>query len=275
MRPSVVALVVVDALLLAAASVSAFTIDPLASRVKARPWPARVTPTGPWTATLEGSGPRFTMTAVAGAIPDALDDATLRLPDDRRDPLNLTLPDGTTWRPNGEFRLEATGPLAFTSVRARDGALVVGVDSLETVLGLAEGPVTAIGTFTGPAGERVDRLGLPTTARIGADCGRPRCSDPIPRAAPVVSLRVGPGFAVGAKTSAAAGEMAVGGTARAAALGRTWDGLVGAVEGTGLEGTATWDGRTWSVSANAAAARQVWIDVWPIADTIPLAVRPA
>ena len=267
MRPSVVVLIVVDVALLIAASVSARSIDPMVSRVEARPWPARVSPTGPWSATLEGSGRRFTMTTMTGAIPDALDDATFRLPEERGDPLNLTLPDGTIWHPKGEFRLEAAGPLAFTSVRARGSGLDLGVGSLEGVLAAAEGPVTAVGTFAGPVGQRVDRLPVPPTTRIGEDCGRPNCSDPFPRADPVVTLRAAPGAAVRAKTAAVSGEVAVVGTARAAALGRSWDGLVGAVEGTGLEATATWDGRAWSVSANAAAASQVWIDVWPVVDT--------
>jgi hypothetical protein len=59
----------------------------------------------------------------------------------------------------------------------------------------------------------------------------------------------------------------VAGTARAEALGRSWDGLVGAVEGRETKGTATWDGRAWSVSASAGTAHQVWMDVWPVATT--------
>ena len=282
MRASVVALVVSDALLLAAASVSAFTIDPFVSRVEARPWPARVRPTEPWSATLAGSGARVTMSSVAGTVPDALDAATFRLPAGGGDPRNLTLPDGTAWRPEGGFRLEATGPLAFTSGRAREDSVELGTESLPAVLGLAHGPITAVGTFTGPAGQRVDRLPLPSTARIGVDCGRPPCPDPSVgpvaslrarpgtalRAQPGTALRAQPGTAIRAQPGPAAGEVAVAGTARAEALGRTWDGLVGALEGTGLEGTATWDGRRWSVSARAGVARQVWVDVWPVADTM-------
>jgi hypothetical protein len=265
-RPSVVALAVADLLLLVSASVSALMIEPFEARVTARPWPARVRPTAPWSATLAGAGPRFTMTSVAGTIPDALDDATFRLPKGSGDPFNLTLPDGTTWHPKGDFRLEAAGPLAFTSGRARGDALELGVDSLPAVLGLANGPVTAVGNFTSPSGQRVERLPLPPTARIGRECGRPPCSDP--EVGPISSLRASDGMTLRALPGPGAGEVAVAGTARSEALGRSWDGLVGAVEGAGLEGTATWDGRRWSVSARAAAARQVWIDVWPVADTM-------
>jgi hypothetical protein len=267
-RPSFVALAVVDVLLLTAASVSALTIDPLVYRVRSRPWPARVTPTGPWSATMTGSGARFTMTRVNGAIPDALDDVTVRLPDNGIfDPLNLTLPDGTTWRPKGGFRLETTGPLEFTSVRARGGTLDLDVESLQGLLGRAEGPITAVGTFAGPAGQQVDRLPLPATTRVGEDCGRPTCGDPFPKSQPEVSLPAARGLAVRASAGTISGEVAVAGTARAEALGRTWDGLVGALEGTGLDGTATWDGQRWSVEAHATGARQVWMDVWPVADT--------
>lgn len=262
---SLVALAVVDALLLAGASVSAFAIDPLVSRVKAQPWPARVRPTEPWSATLAGSGARFTMTSVAGTIPDALDDATFRLPAGDGDRLNLTFPDGTRWYPEGGFRLEATGPLSFTSGRARDGAVELSTESLQAVLGPAQGPVTAVGTFTGSTGQRVDRLPLPPTARIGEDCLGPPCADP--KLGPAASLRAHPGLAVRMQSRAQPGEVAVAGTAQAKALGRTWGGLVGAVEGTELTGTATWDGRAWTVAATAGAARQVWMDVWPVADT--------
>lgn len=158
MGRTVVALAVADLLPLVAASMGALTFGPnpgdaLASQVKARPWPARVTPTGPWSARLEGSGPRFTMTAMAGSIPDALAEATFRLPERTAitsRPTNLTLPDGSVWHPKGAFRPEASGPVPFTSVRARGDVLDVGVASLQSVLAPAAGPVTAVGTFVGP-----------------------------------------------------------------------------------------------------------------------------
>ena len=266
-----VALAVADVLLLAAASVGALAVgggDPFTTQVQARPWPARVTPTGPWSASLEGSGPRFAMTAVAGSLPDALPDATFRLPDRTEitsRTLNLTLPDGSVWHPKGSFRLEAAGPLAFTSVRGRNDALEVGVASLQSVLAPAAGPVTAVGTFVGPDGSRTDRLALPPATRLGEDCGYANCG--APKDPPLVSLKVLPGATIQGRAGTAPGEAAVAGTARSTALDRSWDGLVGAVEGTDLTATATWDGRTWSVSARAAAARQVWMDVWPVADT--------
>lgn len=242
-----------------------------ASRVRAQPSPAQVTPTGPWSATLAGSGARFMMYGVTGgAIPGALTEATFRLPGPDENepfhrPLNLTLPDGSTWRPEGTFRLEGSGPLTFTGVQARDGMLDVGAKSLQAILAPASGPVTAVGAFVAPDGRRTDRLALPPTARVGEDCGRPSCSDP--DVAPLATLAVAAGFTVSGQTGPWAGEVSVAGTARAQALGRSWEGLVGAVEGRETRGTATWDGRTWSVSATAGTAHQVWVDVWPVATT--------
>ncbi len=210
------------------------------SRVRARPAPAQVTPTGPWSATLAGSGPRFMMYGVTGgAIPGALAEATFALPGpDKnrpfRGPLNLTLPDGSTWRPEGTFRLEGAGPLAFTSVRARDGVLDVGVKSLQDVLAPASGPVTAVGPSSPPTGGGPTGWPCPPTTRVGEDCGRPSCSDP--DVAPLVTLAVAPGFAISGQTGPWAGEVSVAGTARAEALGRSWEGLVGAVEGRETQG---------------------------------------
>ena len=268
---SLVALAVADVLLLVAASVGAVAVgrgDPFVGRVAAQPWPGRVTPTGPWSASLEGAGPRFTMTAMAGAIPDALPEATFRLPERTAitsRTTNLTLPDGTIWHPKGAFRLEAAGPLAFTSVRARGDVVDVGVVSLPSVLSGATGPVTAVGTFVGPDGQRTDRLALPPSTYVGEDCGYANCS--APKDPPLVSLTRQPGASIKARAGTAPGEAAVAGSARASALDRSWDGLVGAVEGTELTASATWDGQTWSLSASTTAARQVWMDVWPVADT--------
>ena len=48
-----------------------------------RPWPERVTPTGPWSASLEGSGPRMTLD-MAATVVGGLRGTTLGL--GRRDP---------------------------------------------------------------------------------------------------------------------------------------------------------------------------------------------
>lgn len=171
---SVVALAVADVLLLVAASAGALAVrsdggDPFTRRVVAQPWPARVTPTGPWSASLEGSGPRFTMTAMAGAIPDALPEASFRLP--ARTAVtsrttNLTPPDGSVWHPKGAFRLDAAGPLAFTSVQARGDVVDVGVDSLQSVLA----PAGAAGVDGRLAGGRLHALG-----RLGVQPRRDNC----------------------------------------------------------------------------------------------------
>jgi hypothetical protein len=84
---------------------------------------------------------------------------------------------------------------------------------------------------------------------------------------PDVSFGAAPGTVLRARTGAEAGEVAVAGEAVGEALGRRWEGRVGAVEGTGLAAEATWDGGLWSVTGEARVARQLWMDVWPVADT--------
>jgi hypothetical protein len=303
-RRSLVALAVVDLLVLAAAIAGAANVGPstrsttatggtgavsapleaggsvprlaaprtvTAALVRDRPWPDRVTPSAAWTAALDGVGNRVTLTAVAGVVPGGLGQATLKLASaDPRghapsDNVNLTLPDGTKWYPLDPFRLDATGDLPFTSAVAHDGAVTLTVASLPATLVGAPDPVVAVGRFVSADGREVDRLALPRATRVGRDCPNATC--PVVPDAPAVALPARPATVLRGSTSARSGEAAVAGSARAQALGRRWDGLVGAVEGTDMTATATWDGRSWSLAAAARGARQVWVDVWPVADT--------
>ncbi|HEX3623529.1 MAG TPA: hypothetical protein VHT97_14540, partial [Acidimicrobiales bacterium] len=246
-----------------------------ATQVQARPWPARVAPAGVWTASLEGAGTRITLSTVAGVVPGGLGLASLKLAStDPRgtggasppaDNVDLTLPDGSKWYPVDPFRLDASGDLPFSSATAVSGAVTLVVPSLAAVLANAPDPVTAVGTFVAADGRSVDRLALPRATKVGRDCARPPCqagSD-----VPAVSLAAAPGTVLKATTGAGSGEAAVAGTARAQALGRRWDSLVGAVEGTDLAAQATWGGRVWTLTATTRGARQLWVDAWPVADT--------
>lgn len=306
MRRSLAALVVADVVVLALAVASALVVDPgaggptaaagatsapvpadgrvpplaaprnaTAALVQPRPWPARVTPTAAWTARLDGAGSRVTLTGVAGVVPGGLGQVSLKLataeprpgastPADQNT-VNLTLPDGSKWYPKGAFRLDASGDLPFTSAAAVNGAVTLTVASLAAVLGRAPDPVNAVGTFVAADGRLVDRLGLPRATRVGQDCPSPPCGPT--NDVPAVTLTAGPDTVLRASTTTRSGEAAVAGAARAQALGRRWDGLVGAVEGTDLDATATWDGRTWTLTAAVRGAHQVWVDVWPVADT--------
>jgi hypothetical protein len=306
-RRSLVALAVVDVLLVVSAAACSHTVDRATSGsgsgtaasgpvsadtpapplpaprtvtgplVLARPWPARVTPTAAWTAALDGVGGRVTLSAVSGVVPGGMSLASLKLAStDPRpgattpppsDNVHLALPDGSRWYPLDAFRLDAAADLPFTSAAARDGTVTVSVASWAAMLAAAPDPVTAVGTFVTVDGRRVDRLTLPRATKVVHDCPPSTPSCPISVDAPAVTLAAHAGTVLRASTTSASGEAAVAGSARAQALGRRWDSLVGAVEGTDLTSTATWDGRTWTLTASVRGARQVWVDVWPVADT--------
>ena len=203
----------------------------------------------------------------------------------------LRLPSGERWYPDDEFRLEADGDVSVPAVAA-DGSLDTdGIRSIEAagdrivarvafvdLLAGATGPVVARGSFFSHDGRGAEELVLPpgttfsgscqtipditfepTVPLAPGDCERPEDS-PMQATVPARA-----GMSVRA---AGAGEVAVAGQARATALDRSWDGLVGAVEGFGIDASATFDGRRWTVTATAGDARQVWIDVWPVVDTV-------
>jgi hypothetical protein len=260
----------------------------LPGRVLARPWPERVTPTGPWSATLRGTGPLVTMTYLPGVVEGGLARATfdLRSADPRpsasvpagNDNPNLTLPDESRWYPVTPFTVESDADLPFTSVSARAAEVEVTVGSLASALGPAGDEVTAVGAFVSPDGREVDRLVLPRGTRVGQDCGHePPC--PASGEVPRVTVAAERGQVLRGATGVEVGEAAVAGTVRVDALGRTWDGLVGALEGypagdgdgpahdPGLTATATLGDDGWTLAADAPAALQAWVDVWPVADT--------
>ena len=271
--------------------------DVPAADVLSRPWPERATPTGPWSASMDGVGPRMTLN-LAATVVGGLRGTTLGLGDRESDeptagPM-LRLAGGQQWYPDGDFRLEADGDVSVSGV-TDDGASLEadGVRSIDAagsaivarvvfadLLAGATGPVVARGSFFGLDGGHVEELVLPpgttfsgpchtipdisfepTTVPAPGDCDR-QLPDGTPIIATVLASR---GMVVRA---AGAGEVAVAGQARATALDRSWDGLVVAVEGFGIEAGATFDGRQWSLTAQVGDARQVWVDVWPVVDAV-------
>lgn len=248
-------------------------------RILARPWPERVTPTGPWSASLRGTGPLVTLTYMPGAIPGGLAHATFELgppagagpattsPPPPTSGLNLTLPDRSRWYPSGPFRIESQADLPFVSLAARGATARLAVGSLARALSLAGDRVTAVGTFTAPDGRQVDRLALPKGTRMGQDCGHePPC--PAATAVPAVTVEVPRGTIIAAGTGVEVGEAAVAGTVHVEALAHSWDGLVGALEGVTVSATAVFGIDGWTLESQADHALQAWVDVWPVADTV-------
>ena len=242
-----------------------------------RPWPARVAAPGPWSSTLAGRGDLVELT-VPGTLTGALGEVTFGLgaADPRQPPGNegggrvdryLLLPDGARWYPLGRTRLEGMQAVGFAAAAGR-GRAVSAVAPLETLLAPAGAGVTGVGTFVKAGGEQVERLALPPGTRALAACRATTTLAPCQPESPALGVEV---VASGdlAVRSAGDGEVAVAGSVRASALGRTWEGLVGAIEAGRLRATATFssDRDLWTVAAEGAAARQVWIDVWPVVDT--------
>lgn len=243
--------------------------------VARRPWPARVAAPGPWSSTLAGRGDRVqvtapgTLTGGLGQVSFSLGSTDPRRPSDDRQSGDryLLLPDGARWYPLGRTRLEGLAAIGFASVSA-SGKEVAVLAPLDTLLAPAGGGVTGVGTFVRPGGEQVERLGLPPGTKALAGCRPTAATAPCQPESQTLGVEV---VASGDLWLRAAGdgEAAVAGSARATALGRTWEGLVGAVEAGGLRASATFsdDGGLWTVAAEGASARQVWIDVWPVVDT--------
>ncbi len=254
-------------------------VDPLMpGRVLARPWPERVTPTGPWSATLRGTGQHVKLSLLPGRVEGGLARATfdLRSADPRPTAAtpapshtsNLTFPDGSRWYPLAPFTVESAADLPFTSAAARAAEVTVAVGSLESALAEAGDEVTAVGVFVASDGREVDRLDLPRGTRVGQDCvGGPPC--PATTEVPRITVAAQPGQVLRAEAGTQPGEAAVAGTARIEAEGHGWDGIVGALEGNprALTATAILGAEDWSLEAETESARQAWVDVWPVADT--------
>lgn len=149
--------------------------------------------------------------------------------------------------------------------------MAVEAPSLQAVLATARSGVVAVGAFTGGDGKTVDRLNLPPSTLLVGLCPRRTALDPpggcLPTSFGAVAVTI---TAVDGLTIRASGEgeAAVAGTATAEALGQSWKGRVGAVEATGLAVTAAREGGRWKVAVNGQGARQLWIDVWPVVDTV-------
>lgn len=268
---------------------------PVAS-VLSRAWPDRVTPTAPWSATMDGAGPRLTLNMAASVV-GGLRGTALDL--GRRDPAQptagpmLRLPSGERWYPDGRFRLEADGDVTVPAVAGGASLETDGLRSIEAagseivarlsfadLLAGATGPVVVRGTFYALDGGEAEELVLPPGTTLSGPCHTVPAVTTAPTPVPdpgdcdrqqddgtpiLATVPAGPGTPVRA---AGAGEVAVAGQARATALDRSWEGRVVAVEGFGVDAEATFDGRQWSVTAQVADARQVWVDVWPVADTV-------
>lgn len=236
-----------------------------------RPWPARVAAPGPWSSTLVGQGDRVAVTApgtiagmTAATVAFGASDPRKEAPATNR---LLVLPDGARWYPLGRTRIEGLGSVEISSAAAQGTKVEAVAPSLEAVLEGAQGRAVGVGTFVQPDGREVQRLALPPGTKVVVTCqaspGQPPCTPGAPGA---LSLEVagGPGLSLRASGD---GEAAVAGAARVAALGRTWEGLVAAIEARQLKVAAALDGDRWTLSAQGAAARQVWVDVWPVIDT--------
>lgn len=262
--------------------------------VVGRPWPERVTPTGPWSASLEGSGPRMTLD-MAATVVGGLRGTTLGL--GRRDPDGpntgpmLRLPNSERWYPDQEFRLEADGDVSVPAVAADDSLDTEGIRSIEAagdeivarvvfvdLLAGATGPVVARGSFFAHDGREAEELVLPPGTTFSGSCWTvsditfeptiPLAPGECERPEDTPILATVPARSGMSVRAAGAGEAAVAGQARATALDRSWDGQVGALEGLGIDASATFDGRKWTLTATSADARQLWVDVWPVVDTV-------
>ena len=265
--------------------------------VAGRPWPERVSPSGPWTGSFEGTGLRMTL-STGGTIVGALGRTTVDLGSADADrPIAgraLAFPDGERWYPQQPFRLEAEGDLPFRptppdrvfdrerrfSVEAAGGAVNVRI-GFDELLAAAGGQVAVSGEFVRQDGTRVDDLVVPAGTVIAAACPDPVSTTALPDGAGcpagaeteadasdqslVVTVDAAKGMTV---QSSGDGEAAVAGDARATAEGKSWEALVVALEGPEITAAATYDGRQWSVTADAAGARQLWVDVWPVVDTV-------
>ena len=240
-----------------------------AADVERKPWPERITPTNPWPAKVAGVGPRVTFT-MAGTIAGGLGRTTVDVgppPADR--PTGgraLVLPGGERWYPQKPFRIEAEGDLPFVAVDAgagfsfqatgRDVVVQAGFGAL---LAAAGGTFVAHGEFVREDGTRAADLSVPPGTSL-ADGSGGTGSD-------VVTGRVEP--VDGTPVSASGdGEAAVAGAAVGDAEGHTWEALDTAVEAEQVTASATFDGVQWHVEATAEGARQLWVDGWPVADTL-------
>jgi len=248
-------------------------------QVAEREWPSRVTAPGPWSATLDGTGDRVEFAApgtiVSGIARASVDLAAIggrpspsTTATSRVSPI-LVLPDGSRWSPLGPIRLEGLSQVAFGTVTAHGRRITAEAPSLASLIGAAKGALTGVGAFRQPQGGQAERLAPPA----GTEVVPQRCLDAAPSGAALcseqgtslaVEVTGTPGLTIRA---AGNGEVAVAGSARASALGRTWTGLVAAVEAQELVASATFADGEWTVTAQGGKARQVWVDVWPVVDT--------
>lgn len=260
-----------------------------AADVVGRPAPERVTARSRWGATLEARAERLRIYAPVVAVdgvrattvnvtavdprPGTAADGSVRY----QPATALALPDGSRWYPMSPYRLDGPGDVPLT-VRGTAGGQLTGTTTLAGLVGRG---VDATGRFVSRDGREVGSLRLPSGTRLSPECAGPTPAD-VPRpcggAAETVGATVdATGLRVEIDDSRQPGydgngegavEVEVAGTVRARALNREWTGLVGSLEADDVSGTAVWDGAAWRVEVRARSARQVWIDVWPVVDTV-------
>ena len=202
---------------------------PSVAEVQARPWPARAKAGGTWKAHLEGSGPLLRIWAPTTVHGPA--------------PATLTSSDGAVWNV-----AELRTPLRFERLTAVNGAMVNGA--------VPYGGLTLQGRFVAPDGGEVAQLTLSPSAILS-----------VPATRLVTDAAIARGV-YGYQDNGLSVEVA--GSIEASGLGKSWSGLVGSIEADSLKVTATWheDGAGWAVVADAASARQLWVDGWPVVDTV-------
>lgn len=263
--------------------------DPSPAQVAGRPWPDRVTPTGPWSASMRGTGPRLTLT-MGGIVVGGLDRATVDLGTPAAgEPTSgraLVLPGGERWYPQEPFRVENEGDMPFALLRrtpdsggayalSAAGGEVTVLTSFDALLAAAGGEVRARGEFVRGDGARSGELTLTAGTTLAAACAdrattTTAAGPPCPadtEGLVTATVEAGEGTVVRA---AGDGEVAVAARAGVGveAAGHGWEGQVVAVEGAHVEVEASFDGRQWSVAASVDDGRQVWVDVWPVVDTV-------
>lgn len=241
-----------------------------AADVANRPRPASVNARGRWTARLDGSGDRLALYAPTVAV-DALDATTVGLvsPDPRsggpggaggKDATALAFPDGSRWYPLQGFSLGGAGNVPLTSATVRGDS----VSGWMTSAGFAElvdaSQPTVTGRFVSRDGQETAQMRLPTGTRVAREgsSGIDTFS---------VSITAVAGMRLDVR-GGAGNEVEVAGSVRGQALGSSWEGLVGSLEADDVVAGVTRADGTWAVAATARTARQLWIDVWPVVDTV-------
>lgn len=192
----------------------------------------------------------------------------------------LVLPDGSQWFPQGAFALDGDGDLPFSDkpiptfsvppLSSTPDGTMVSETTLAEMLVAARGPVAATGTFTDANGVPSSRLDLPAGSRLASVClAGAELDPPCQESAIEPTLTISVGVVEGTEVRVAGdGEVMVGGAASATALGRTWEGHVVSLDAGVVDASAQYRDGGWAVAGASADARQLWVDAWPVVDTV-------